>query len=108
MRVNIVTERSAWILRRTAKALAARLPYVRINAWWGRFDIVFFMPYYRFRPVPGSRTMALFTHREDGDARLERAWDECAAAVDCCVPVSPRSSAQTTIILPSGPTASSG
>ncbi|MDI7268408.1 MAG: hypothetical protein QME96_10475, partial [Myxococcota bacterium] len=83
--MNIVTERSGWILHRIADALADRLDYVRINAWRGRFDVTYFMPYYKLGPTSAPRTMALFTHREDGDAKIEAAWDRCAAAVDCCV-----------------------
>jgi glycosyltransferase involved in cell wall biosynthesis len=88
--VNIVTERSRWILTRIARALADRLDYIRINAWRGSFDITYFMPYYRYAATTSPVTAALFTHRDVGFAKYEEAWDRCREKVDCCVALSPR------------------
>lgn len=88
--MNIVTERSGWILHRMARALAERLDYVQINAWRDRADITYFMPYYRLAKTRSPVKMALFTHRDVGFAKYENAWDRCAAEADCCVALAPR------------------
>ena len=66
MKINIITERSDWILNRAAKELAELDPAnIRINDHLFDSDINYYLPYLTFKRKTNKLDVGFFTHLED-------------------------------------------
>jgi hypothetical protein len=82
--VQIVGPTDNWVLERLARRLAAKLPYAEFVPWQPRpcstARLAYYVNYALYQRPSGLLDVGFFTHRDDTQRFLERAW-----AMDCCV-----------------------
>jgi glycosyltransferase involved in cell wall biosynthesis len=80
--VNLVFVADGWILERSAREIGSRVAGVSLNGRRQETKLTYFINYAQYEEVDG-RSMALFTHREDG--ALGTLFDYVASRVDHAV-----------------------